>query len=754
MVIAGNIMAFFGIKVLFEGSTGTQEILVSLLQIIGLTFSIFYIYQAYRRITGKQKIFWLLLGIGLFLTLAGNLTWIYYLITEGNKFLSDTAYFFWMSAYSFYLVALISRIKNATDISFRRVYVFNIIVFMVTTASILTHFLIEPMVKISDHSIYNMFITLIYPVVDLSILFVVITLYYLIHKNKEKSSMLLIIIGTVFQVTGDFHYAYLEITGAYYAAHPVSLLWLTAVWLIGFAAFYAKQDREEPKWIMKETFEKKEAVIPYVSTLILITLVIYNYSWDFNALSTGLLVIFIMIIGQQFYVMKENNKLIDEYRHLAYHDPLTGLNNRASFQEHLDNMITDTNNCTIGLLLIDLDRFKIINDTLGHQAGDDILVKTSEYLRQVLAPNIRIFRLGGDEFVIILPKATEKESAAVAENLLKRFQKPFFVKDHDIIVTASIGVSMYPKHGDTVQELFKYADAAMYLAKDGGRNGYRFYDDELSQIMARRMKIENDLRKGIEKKQFEVYYQPKVQLDTKIIIGMEALLRWKHPELGWISPAEFIPIAEETGSIVSIGEWVLRTACKQNKMWQKKGFPSLDLSVNVSVRQFQQGNFLTIIKKALDESRLNPSLLEIEITESIMQNTNKSVDILQQISKLGVRISIDDFGTGFSSLSVIRELPINTIKLDKAFIAKINDKKQQAMIKTIIDLGTALNLDVVAEGIENEYQRSMLLESNCTIGQGYLFARPVNSKRFEEILKDCIHPKSSKILLVPLSSKK
>lgn len=601
------------------------------------------------------------------------------------------------------------------------------------------YYLVEPVITISEHTLRNTIMSLAYPVMDLSILFAIITLYYLIRKNRQNRAIRLILGGLFLHVIGDSVYAYLDIMQFYYSGHSVSLLWLSSIWLIGFGGYFAAGDQEVTEKTFRKEFKKSETVIPYTSTVILMLLVIYSYNGAFNALSFGFLIITIMIIIRQLYVVKENNKLIEQYKNLAYHDPLTGLNNRASFHEHLQHMIGDPANETIGLLLIDLDRFKVINDTLGHQAGDSILLKTSTYLGQASKSGsksgMKIFRIGGDEFVILLPKASGNDCVEVAEALLKKFQRPFFVKEHEVIVTSSIGISMYPKHGKTVEELFRYGDAAMYLAKDDGRNRYRFYDEELNQVMARRMKIENALRKGIEKNQFEVYYQPKVQLDTRQIIGMEALLRWNHPELGRVSPAEFIPIAEETGSIVPIGEWVLNTACRQNRIWRKKGLPALNVSVNVSVRQFQQGNFVAIIKKALEASQLNPCLLEIEITESIMQNTKKNVNILREISDMGVKISIDDFGTGYSSLYVIQELPINTIKLDKAFIAKIGDPKQQAMIKTMIELGNTLDLDVVAEGIENEYQLKVLIDSKCSLGQGYLFSEPVDSNRFEEILK-------------------
>ncbi len=752
-VAAANLIILVGVHFLLAGNPRGESVALSLLHIIGLTFGLIFLHRAYGKTAGKHKSFWLYLSIGLAFYLAGTLTWYYFEIIQGITVLSDTSYLFWLLAYIFFLVALIVRIRNTKTEALNRSYIFNIIIFMITTASIIIHYLVEPVITLSKHSMWNTLMSLAYPVMDLSILFAIITLYYLIYKRKDKNDLLLVLGGLFVHVIADSYFAYLDIMGGFYAGHPVGLLWLSSIWLIGFGGFYVTQDNKEPEPTFKETFEKSEILIPYIGTIILILLVIFSYQRDFNALSLGLLVIMIMIIVRQLYMVKENNKLIDEYRHLAYHDLLTGLNNRGSFKLHLDNRIINAKNSRIGLLLIDLDRFKVVNDTLGHQVGDSILLKTAEYLREMADSDSQIFRLGGDEFAIILTEATKKKCAGAAAVLLEKFQKPFLLNEHELIVTASIGISMYPDNGLTLDEMFRYADVAMYLAKDGGRNGFRFYDDELKHTMARKMRIESDLGKAIEKNQLQLHYQPIVELSTRKLLGMEALLRWKHTEMGWISPAEFIPIAEETGRIVSIGEWVLKTACIQNRIWQKKGLPMINISVNVSVRQFQQGNFLGILKKALHDSKLDPGFLEIEITESIMQNIDISGPVLHRIREMGVGISIDDFGTGYSSLHMIQELPINTIKLDKAFIAKITDKKQQAMIKTIIDLGKTLKLNVVAEGIENEHQLKTLIENNCTMGQGYLFSRPVQGEKFEEILREYRCQESSKAFMVPVSRK-
>ncbi|MFO8070224.1 MAG: DUF4084 domain-containing protein [Alkalibacterium sp.] len=730
-----NIILFYGWKVLFGENLRIGAIGINVLQTASLIFFVTYIHRAYRRTTSKQKKFWLLLTIGGVFYLTANIVWFFFLL-ENKMLYSNIASSFWLIAYVLFLSSLVYWIRWADPSTFKKVYLFNIVVFMITAASVSIHYLIEPILALSDHSLWNTMITMAYPIVDISLMFVLIILYYLIFKNKEKTVMLLVVTGFSLHVIADSYSVYLNITGNYSQGTPADLLWIISIWLIGAAGLYVKEGREEPIWKIEKTFETFENILPYASTIVLIIMVIQSYQWQLNMLSIGLFVIIFMIIARQLYIVKENDKLIDEFKHLAYHDPLTGLKNRVNFEEHLGHEMKERRESSTALLLIDLDRFKVINDTLGHQAGDFILKKISKYLQQVLAADTQVFRLGGDEFAITLTNATEEKCIQVIETVLDKFQKPFSIHGHEIIVTASVGISLFPLHARTYEELFKYADAAMYLAKEGGKNGYRFYDDDLNQIMARRMRIESDLRKALEEKQFKVYYQPKVELKTKKIVGMEALLRWKHPELGWVSPAEFIPIAEETGQIVSIGEWVLTKACIQNKIWQEKGLPLVSVSVNVSVRQFQQGKFLSVVEKALRESGLQPQFLEIEVTESIMQNTSDSVEILTSLRNKGIKIAIDDFGKGYSSLHMIRQLPIDTIKLDKSFIDDIDDEKQLAMVKTIIHLGIDLNLNVVAEGIEREYQLNKLIEGHCHIGQGFLFSKAVKAEKMENILKD------------------
>ncbi|MFC3799098.1 putative bifunctional diguanylate cyclase/phosphodiesterase [Cohnella sp. GCM10012308] len=686
------------------------------------------------RSVGKRRSFWLLLGVGLMFNTLSNFQLLYKQLASTATDYSVFSYICWLIAYWFFLAALFGKFRLVHGHSARGGYIFNIVVFTVTATCASIHFVINPIISIADESPFVTVLSVVYPLASLSIFLITLILYYsLLQQGALNSSMLYVVWGMLCQVVGDIGYAYLAEQQEQHSGQFVDVLWVLALLLIGLGGRYAGGGQDDPTQESEPEAQIKESVFPYASIAVLVILFVLSSHWDFNALSFGLLLLFLLIVGRQLRMMRVLNKLMGEYRYLAYHDPLTGLRNRIGFKQDLERIIGKTEE-RAGLLLIDLDRFKVINDTLGHQAGDRILVQTAERLRRSVGARSPLYRLGGDEFVVILTDAANSWCAAAADRILGQFREPFRFEDIEIIVTPSIGISIYPDNGCTSDDLLKYADAAMYLAKESGKNSFRFYDTELHAIMARKMKLENELRWAIERRQFRLHYQPKVNLRTKRIIGMEALLRWEHPELGVVSPAEFIPIAEETGQIVVIGDWVLEQACAQNKAWQNKGYPALSVSVNVSVRQFQHREYLMSVRSILRRTGLSAAYLELEITESIMQNVKESTDVLHALRKMGISTSIDDFGTGYSSLFIIPKLPIDTIKIDKSFIDDIDDRVQLSMLKTIIDLGLSLNLGVVAEGIESEHQRQVLMEHGCPVGQGYLYSRPVSPEAFEEML--------------------
>lgn len=422
----------------------------------------------------------------------------------------------------------------------------------------------------------------------------------------------------------------------------------------------------------------------------------------------------------------DRKKAEEKIKQLAYYDTLTGLPNRNMLNDYFDKLLYSSKSQKIGVMFLDLDRFKIINDTMGHAFGDIVLQQFSKRLEKLIRKDDMICRYGGDEFIILLKDINRIEANKVAQRIIDEFSYPFIINGQKIYSSTSIGISLYPQDGHDLETLVKCADTAMFYAKERGKNNHRFYTLSQSINVSRKMYLEYELRKALENNEFILYYQPQFNLDTGKIVGVEALIRWQHSELGLISPSEFIPIAEETGLIVPIGEWVIKTACKQNKSWQEAGFPPIYVAVNISAYQFQHESFVEIIKQVLKETKLKSQYLELEVTESIMQNIKELMVVINELKNTGVKLALDDFGTGYSSLNVLRHLPIDTLKIDKSFFDDIiTDLNVAPIVKTIINMGDNLKINVIAEGIENEEQVKFLKQNKCNIVQGYFFSRPL-----------------------------
>jgi diguanylate cyclase (GGDEF)-like protein/PAS domain S-box-containing protein len=424
---------------------------------------------------------------------------------------------------------------------------------------------------------------------------------------------------------------------------------------------------------------------------------------------------------------------------IAYHDILTGLPNRYLFNEHLYSAIQDCKKSggRLCIMFLDLDRFKAINDTLGHSCGDTILQYASERLNSSVRKGDVVYRYGGDEFVILLKDAGKSESALLAENIIHAFDRPFVLDNFEVFSTTSIGLSFYPEDGDNVETLMKNADSALYLAKERGKNNYQYFSSCLNEQISKKMELENGLRKALANNEFLLHYQPQVDLATGSIVAVEALIRWQHPVYGLVPPLDFIPLAEETGLIIPIGKWVLETACKTCKAWQTAGLPSISISVNVSGYQLEHSDFVGTVRRILEKTLLDPHFLVLEITESVMQDVKKTHIIVDELKALGVKVAMDDFGIGYSSLNVLKYLNIDILKIDPSFINDaVTNPSAAILIKFIIDMGHQLKYDIVAEGIENEYQAALLRQSCCNLGQGYFFNRPLSNENIEKVLRN------------------
>jgi diguanylate cyclase (GGDEF)-like protein len=405
------------------------------------------------------------------------------------------------------------------------------------------------------------------------------------------------------------------------------------------------------------------------------------------------------------------------------------LPNRLLFNDRLQHAIqrTTRDNEQLALLFIDLDRFKNVNDTLGHHIGDELLKQVAQALSDKLREGDTLARLGGDEFIVLLENVDGQYGASlVAEKLVGMFEQPFMVAGHELFVTCSVGISLFPADASDLNMLIRNADVAMYQAKARGRNGFRFYAPSMTGEGVERLRLETFLRRSIEKEEVFLNYQPQVEIDTGRLIGVEALVRWNHPELGLVPPIRFIPLAEDTGFINQLGKWVLYEACRQMVRWQEAGLEVPKIAVNLSAKQFERGSMVAVVRDILAETGLEPHRLQLEVTESLIMNTGDALAFINDLHAVGVSLAIDDFGTGYSSLAYLKQMPVQTLKIDRSFIKDIStDVNDEAIAIAIIQLGKSMNLSVIAEGVETDEQAAFLLRHGCNQAQGYFYSRPV-----------------------------
>lgn len=450
--------------------------------------------------------------------------------------------------------------------------------------------------------------------------------------------------------------------------------------------------------------------------------------------------------------ISEYKQAEEKVKHLAYHDSLTSLPNRYLFNDRLQQAIAraDREKKLLAILFLDLDNFKHINDTLGHKAGDQLLKNVADRLKRDVRESdsiahlsedyseLMMARVGGDEFILLLNHIENiQDPAMVAGRILKMLSEPFSLGDNEVFVTASMGIAIYPFDGKTIDTLLINADVAMYQAKSHGRNSYQYYSESMNKYAFERFTVENKLRKALTHDEFMLFYQPQVDIQTGNLIGVEALIRWLQPDLVLTRPGEFIPLAEQTGLIIPMGEWILRTACNQSKVWQKAGLSPMLMTVNVSSIQFSQENFISTLSQILNDTGLEPAYLQLELTETtIMKNSEKTIKKLLELQAMGIKTSIDDFGTGYSSLKYLKHFPLATLKIDNSFVRELGTStNDQSIVKAIITLAHNFNLKVVAEGVEKREQLDFLRDCKCEAVQGYLICPPVNAIALAQFTK-------------------
>ncbi len=445
-----------------------------------------------------------------------------------------------------------------------------------------------------------------------------------------------------------------------------------------------------------------------------------------------------------FADISEQKAAEERIRHIAHHDALTGLPNRLHLHISLEQAIASARRegSELAMMFIDLDRFKVINDTLGHNVGDSLLVEVSRRLRDSLRESDLIARLGGDEFAVVLTGLGAINNAAhAAEKIQLSLSRPYLIGDHALHSTPSIGISLYPQDGDTIETLMKCADTAMYHAKEAGRGQYHFYTESMNRRTREHLALENSLHEALERGEFVIHYQPQADLTDGRPVGAEALLRWRHPERGMVPPDEFIPLAEENGMILPIGDWVLREVCRQLAAWRERGLPLLPVAVNLSARQFRQEGLAGRVRALLGAAGLPMRAIELEITESTaMTKADTSADVLRALHGAGLSIAIDDFGTGYSSLGYLKRFPIDKLKIDRSFVMDIpDDANDTAIASAIIQMARGLGMKVVAEGVETEAQRDFLREQGCSYMQGYWYSRPLDADAYETFTRKALN---------------
>ncbi|WP_081954442.1 DUF4084 domain-containing protein [Neobacillus niacini] len=730
-------------------TTGVNILLIA----APLTSSII-LFLVYRKLKTNDNYVWLFLSLGCFFNLMA--------VLASSNFLHKEIWslgwnnFFYMLQIACYLLAIIYKIRIKGQNLHLIKFTFDTCIIMTVAITFSWHFILREILT------QNIFLG--YPIGDL-ILFFGAMIFYLGSENLFPYRVM-IVLSLLTQVIADTSYFLLNVMNISFSESIFHPLWSLAPLLMGIAGTYAiKNDDKSPEKNIK-IHSLKDSItlrllLPYIGVILLFMVMIFQHN-ESKSLIIGSATAILLLILRHIFTSLENQTLLSKYhelteelelkigkrteelisknkqllsaarkmKHMAYHDVLSGLPNRRMFLERLKTAMDEAkrNHFKLAVLFIDLDRFKNINDTLGHEFGDLLLKHVTQQMSKSVRKIDTISRQGGDEFTILLNRIrAEEDVIPLVERLRSIVANPITISGQELHVSMSIGIAFYPNDGENTEELMKNADMAMYCAKEDGRDNYKFFTMDMNKAISRKMALESGLRKALKNDEFVLNYQPQVSLHTGEIVGLEALLRWNTMEAGMVSPNQFIPIAEESGLIIPIGEWVLYNACMQGKAWHDNGHSHLKIAVNLSPIQFLHEDLVGMVIKALKTTGFNSNYLELEITEGVaFTDAEAAIKKMQTIRDLGVRISIDDFGTGYSSLMYLKRFPINTLKIPKPFNQDIiNSQKDKALVETIIYLGHSLGLSVIAEGIENREQLLFLKERYCDVVQGDLYSKPL-----------------------------
>lgn len=748
---------------LFDGSHLYLIIASDILQTIPPIIAFVLLLKTWRESEYADKYFWLHLSIGCGCYLFSQLAWDYNEIVLGiyNPALGWYSIFWAISVLS-YIAAVTLKLNKKRDGSWNLVLIIDTLTVMCIALSFTSVYIILPRLAHVQEAVFENILYLAYPIGNLVCLYVSINLYFsLKHNDPERETLYLVSSAFLIMFFANSIYSYLAIIGAYHSGSVIDPLWSLYILILGLACLeHLTGSKESPSTesnSLAENYQNKSvSLLPISSVILLFVFMIFSQNkvvMIFSSISV------VLITLRHAVIIMQNNQLIStlelvnsnleaevanrtqELYSMAFYDQLTNLPNRRFFETKLKAALLSASQkgSSLAVMFLDLDRFKTINDTLGHSFGDLILTEVAHRIESCLGNNYIISRQGGDEFAIIIDEfADQKTVENIAQKILDQLIKPMELNNYYTYTTCSIGISIYSQQSSDSETLMRHADAAMYRSKELGKNTYQFYNPDMDKSISRKLTLERELREAIECNEFTLYYQPQINTIDGSIIGAEALIRWLHPIQGLVFPADFIPIAEETGMIDIIGQWVLKTSLLQAKKWHDLGYNQLKIGVNISPYQLQQDDFVALVSQAIAETGLPPEYIDLEITESAsIQNISDNIKKLFQLRDLGVRISVDDFGTGFSSLSYLNKLPINTLKIAQQFVGHLQGgASSKAIVSAIIAIAKNLKLNIIAEGVENVYQLKYLKAQGCFEMQGYLFGRPVPAEVFLELLKN------------------
>ncbi|NGZ73941.1 putative bifunctional diguanylate cyclase/phosphodiesterase [Saccharibacillus alkalitolerans] len=753
-ISAGYLVLFFFLSRLYQGNETALK-WIGHLNIVPMLICTLLLIGVWRRSAPENRLFWLFNASSGFFYLLSLLLLLADTLFDSVSLPSPSlADLFWLAEggalFFALLVVVYQRLKSLRLMQ----YLLDASIFMSTTVVFSWSLIIEPMFKSSlqDSLWLPVLVNLSYPIIDLGNLFLLSLLLFANQSIGGRRTDTAFLASVLLLTIGDSVYLYMQLNGTYLLGSPIDATWTASVLLLAASGLESLRKETERRtnrvsgalavrlrWIRR--------LLPYVSLVALFAIILEELS-EFNVMVLGSALAVLLIIARLILTFIENDYLLNRLSHTAEvkeheanHDSLTGLPNRRKFDAKLREAVEQAGEerKQLALLFFDLDRFKHINDSMGHTAGDRLLQIVAERLREYIPVSRLLARQGGDEFIVLVdPLEGEIEAYRTIAAIEEVFKKPALVGGTALYVTASIGVALYPRDGLTADELMRSADMAMHEAKKNRHQKSLFFEPSFGERLAYKVELEHEMRGAIERGEISLHYQLQKNIQTCTVVGVEALIRWNHPVLGLISPAEFIPVAEETGMIIPIGEWVFKTACLQQISWEQSGFGSLRMSVNVSPYQFQDELFVEKILHTLRETGVDPYQVTIEVTESLAIRDVEKVSMqLRLLRESGIRIAIDDFGTGYASLKYLRTFEPHLLKIDRFFVDGIDREEERGnMVRAIIAIGRSLNMEVLAEGVETEEQLQFLRTAGCDEVQGYYLSRPLPAEGVEKLLND------------------